>query len=579
MRRIRFSVPTAVNKVPVPKFIVHFAFVATLFLVAIAPAHAVVPSQAADVPAPQATTTVASPQATAPAPTPAPTPAPAQSRSKRQKQPKERKARATPVTATTTTTKQPDKELYEKALASLKKGHFDVARLQLQALLNTYPESEYQMRAKLAIGDTWYKEGGSAALTQAENEYKDFITFFPTAPEAAEAQMRVADIYFRQIEKPDRDYQKTVRAEQEYRLMIQQFPDSPLVPRAKQRLREVQEVLAQRQFDIAAFYATHMNWAATIARFQTVVDTYPLYSKADQALLGLGDAYMAESRQISMLKGPENLKSQLVAVYQEHAAAAYDHIIQRYPLESDAAIARQRLASMHKPIPVPSKEALAENEAEIESRAPVTLTSRALLLVNRQPEVLEADRVGEPDMDPPKPTLAPEITKENVAIYNSIIHPPAAAGSGDAPATAAGGPPNSSDAGANTATSSGSGDSTSLTVVAPSADATAPATTSDSPAADSAAAPPSNGAVPATATTKLPGGLASVGPKDTTLPAVEHPAEAPDQVNEVHNNGGAPATKPATTGKKKAKRPKEDKGDESSSKDKKKKGLNKLNPF
>src|SRR5580658_750525 len=57
--------------------------------------------------------------------------------------------------------KQPDKELYDKAMAALKKGHYDVCRLDLQTLLNTYPDSEYQMRAKLAIGDSWFKEGGS----------------------------------------------------------------------------------------------------------------------------------------------------------------------------------------------------------------------------------------------------------------------------------------------------------------------------------------------------------------------------------------------------------------------------------
>ena len=75
--------------------------------------------------------------------------------------------------------KQPDKELFDKAMLAMKKGRFDVARLDLQTMLNTYPESEYRMRAKLAVGDSWFKEGGSAALTQAEAEYKDFITFFP----------------------------------------------------------------------------------------------------------------------------------------------------------------------------------------------------------------------------------------------------------------------------------------------------------------------------------------------------------------------------------------------------------------
>src|ERR1700735_3382511 len=132
--------------------------------------------------------------------------------------------------------KQPDLELFDKAMVAMKKGRFDVARLDLQTLLNTYPESEYQMRAKLAVGDSWFHEGGTAALTQAEAEYKDFITFFPNQPEAAEAQMKVADIYYDQMEKPDRDPKNADQAEAEYRTMIQQFPDSTFVPRAKQRL-------------------------------------------------------------------------------------------------------------------------------------------------------------------------------------------------------------------------------------------------------------------------------------------------------------------------------------------------------
>src|ERR1700758_1798628 len=126
--------------------------------------------------------------------------------------------------------KQPDKELFDKAMLALKKGKFDVARLDLQTMLNTYPDSEYRMRAKLAVGDSWFKEGGTAALTQAESEYKDFITFFPDAPEAAEAQMKVGDIYYSQMEKPDRDPKNAEEAEAEYRNMINMFPDSPLIP-------------------------------------------------------------------------------------------------------------------------------------------------------------------------------------------------------------------------------------------------------------------------------------------------------------------------------------------------------------
>ena len=150
--------------------------------------------------------------------------------------------------------KQPDKVLFDRAMDAMKHNKYDVARLSLQTLINTYPDSEYVARAKLAIGDSWYAEGGTAAMTQAESEYKDFITFFPNMPEAAEAQMKIANIHYKEMEKADRDPTHARRAEDEYRQLILQFPDSTLVPQAKQRLLEVQEVLADREYLIGHFY-------------------------------------------------------------------------------------------------------------------------------------------------------------------------------------------------------------------------------------------------------------------------------------------------------------------------------------
>src|SRR6201997_5064898 len=149
--------------------------------------------------------------------------------------------------------KQPDKVLFDKAMDAMRHNRFDVARLTLQTLINTYPDSEYVARAKLAVGDSWYAEGGSAALAQTEIEYKDFQTFFPNMKEAAEAQLKIANIHYQQMEKPDRDYTHAMRGEEEYRNLILQYPENKLVPEAKQRLREVQEVLAEWEFEIGRF--------------------------------------------------------------------------------------------------------------------------------------------------------------------------------------------------------------------------------------------------------------------------------------------------------------------------------------
>src|SRR5437762_1330380 len=190
--------------------------------------------------------------------------------------------------------KQPDKVLFDRAMDAMKHNRFDVSRITLQTLINTYPDSEYIARAKLAVADSWYAEGGTTALTQAEIEYKDFETFFPNMPEAAEAQLKIANIHYQQMEKPDRDFTHAMRAEDEYRQLIQQYPDSKLIPEAKQRLLEVQEVLAQREYNIGRFYYLLPSYPAAIARLQTVVCRYPLYSGADEALYLLGQPYEAE---------------------------------------------------------------------------------------------------------------------------------------------------------------------------------------------------------------------------------------------------------------------------------------------
>ena len=464
--------------------------------------------------------------------------------------------------------RQPDKELFDKAMIALKKGRFDVARLDLQTMLNTYPNSEYQMRAKLAVGDSWFKEGGTAALTQAEAEYKDFITFFPQAPEAAEAQMKVADIYFMQMEKPDRDFNNATRAEQEYRAMIDQFPDSSLVPRAKQKLRETQEVLGEREFLIGQYYGTRMNWAGSIARLQTVADTYPLYSKSDQLWLQIGDDYAGEAHSIQMAVGlPGAVRERLEQVYRDKAAAAYGKVITRYPMAPHVEDARDRLIAMNRPVPEPTDAAVAENDAEEKSRQPVRFTDKTLGMIKHGPLVVEAAHVGDPTMTAAQRTAAPSITKENQQIFTAAFKAgqPGAATTDAATTTPTGvnEPPRSDQPQAPLQFENvpGAGQSGSNSIGAS-------IVTGSTPAAAKPEEDP-NAAVK------------SVGPKETVLPAAEAPAPAPDQVNDI-KPGSVPGQNTAADApgaKGKTKKPKLDQSDESSSKKKKKKGLSKLNPF
>ena len=319
--------------------------------------------------------------------------------------------------------KQPDKVLFDKAMDAMRHNKFDVARLTLQTLINTYPDSEYIARAKLAVGDSWYAEGGTAALAQAEQEYSDFEIFFPNMPEAAEAQLKIANIHYQQMEKADRDYTHAKRAEDEYRKMILTYPDSKLVPEAKQRLLEVEEVLAEREFRIGHFYYLRESYPASIARLQSLVNQYPLYSKADEALFLLGQDYEGQIARVrnaptcdahGLPRGcaVEAGKARYVAELTKEASEAYDKILTRYPMMDRADDARKRLVDLHQPVPRPTKGAVAQNKAEIASRTDSSTIQKMLGLVKKGPDMSHAAHTGDPSLNDNEPVAATSVVRK-----------------------------------------------------------------------------------------------------------------------------------------------------------------------
>ena len=317
--------------------------------------------------------------------------------------------------------KQPDKVLFDRAMDAMKHNKFDIARLTLQTLINTYPDSEFIARAKLAVADSWYAEGGSAALGQAEIEYKDFETFFPNMPEAAEAQLKIANIHYQQMEKPDRDFTHALRAEEEYRQLMLQYPDSKLVPEAKQRLLEVQEVLAEREFRVGRFYYLRQTYPAAIARLHSVVDRYPLYSKADETLYLLGQAYEGEIAMLRLRKMNEAAKARMIEEFTSGAADAYSKILTRYPVMDRADDAKERLAALHRPVPKPTKAAIAQNKAEEESRRETGMFGRLVGNFRKHPDVAEATKVGDPTLVDPKMMSATEVVQHAAAAMKGNV--------------------------------------------------------------------------------------------------------------------------------------------------------------
>ncbi len=285
-------------------------------------------------------------------------------------------------------TLQPDKVLFDKAVKDIEKGRYEIARLTLNTLINTYDTSEYLAKAKLAIADTWFREGGAHGLAQAEAEYKDFILFYPTLEEAAEAQDKVCNIHFRQMEKADRDQNHALRAEDECRQLLIQFPNSKFAPGAQQRLREIQEAIADHEFRVGSFYYNKGSYVPAANRLETMVNHYPLFSKADEALWLTADSY-----------------SRLGPRFQERSVLALSRIVKDYPLSPRAEDAKARLAALERPIPEPDPVALARMKYEAENREKAGLMSHFWGIFRKSPDLRAAAKSGTPAMTSLKPTV------------------------------------------------------------------------------------------------------------------------------------------------------------------------------
>lgn len=290
--------------------------------------------------------------------------------------------KAAPIAGTSA---EPDKVLYGKAAEDIKHGKYTVGRLGLQTLINTYPDSEYLAKAKLGIGDSYYKEGGMAGLKQAIVEYKDFITFFPFLDEAAYAQMQIAMGHYRQMEKPDRDHAEVVQAEAEFQTFLEKYPNSPLVPQAEQRLRETQEVLAEGNFRVARFYYIRNAYKAAGARLIELTNRYPLYSEADQANWMLGQIYEKTE-------------------HNEIAARYYTKIVKDYPLSSMAGDAKARLTKFGVPVPQPDPTAVARMQKDEENRNRPNILRRSMGVLKNGPDVSASAHSGAPTMTPASET-------------------------------------------------------------------------------------------------------------------------------------------------------------------------------
>jgi outer membrane protein assembly factor BamD len=448
---------------------------------------------------------------------------------------------------------EPDKVLYDRAMADLKKKHYEEERLTLETLINTYPDSEYLDKGKLAVADSYYAEGGVSNLTQAIGEYKSFIVFFPFDDKAPYAQMQIGMAHYKMIEKSDRDNSEALSAEAELQTFLLKYPNDKLTPFAEQKLRDVQEVLADGEYKVARFYYLRPDYQASAARLVELTERYPLYSQSDEALWMLssiyGKAKVAEAKN-------EDLRNH----YADLEGKVLDRLVAEYPLSPRAAAAKEELKGMGMDVPGADPAATArmkKQDAYVKAHHE-SMFKAPLDLMKSGPDFSMAAQSGMPNLTPPADSIS---AKDILSPSNSGPTFNLAATSG----SSAGGTDLSGSLPVTDASDAG---------VVANPGAASDANANGAPVTSSVAADPSSASsnnpegevdAPTTAASDAPSAPATTAPASAETPGVS--AVASGEENPQH----AAITSPDSSSSSKPNK------NESSSK--KKKGLGKLNPF
>lgn len=194
-----------------------------------------------------------------------------------------------------------DKYLFERATEMIGKRKWLQAREYFRQLVDNYPQSSYRPDAKLGLGDTYLGDGSAEALVMGENEYKEFLTFYPTHARADYAQLKLGMCHFQQMLAAERDQTQTREAVAEFKTFVQRFPISALLPEAKARLRDAQNRLSESEYRVGYFYYRNRWYPGAVERLAALLKGDPEFVHRDAVLFHLADSLLKLGRKAEAL--------------------------------------------------------------------------------------------------------------------------------------------------------------------------------------------------------------------------------------------------------------------------------------
>ncbi|MGZ7041564.1 MAG: outer membrane protein assembly factor BamD [Thermoanaerobaculia bacterium] len=185
---------------------------------------------------------------------------------------------------------QSKEQIFAKADDLYDHHKWSKARSYYSHIYENYPNDPLGRRSLLRVADTFFQQGDAVNLVEAQYKYRDFINRYPGSDRADYAMLQIANVSFKQMERPDRDQQKTRESIDKFNEMIRTYPRSPLRAEAEKNLNEALDRLAKHEHVVARFYIKRKSYLAAVQRLNFLVEQYPNYQDRDAVFYDLANA-------------------------------------------------------------------------------------------------------------------------------------------------------------------------------------------------------------------------------------------------------------------------------------------------
>jgi len=187
-------------------------------------------------------------------------------------------------------------EAFAKAEKLMEDRKYTRARTFYTHVYENYPNDPLGRRSLLRVADSYFKQGDVVNLVEAQYKFRDFINRYPGSEFADYAMLQIANVAYKQMERPDRDQTKTHEAVDKFKEMIAAYPGSTHRPEAEEKLRKAYDRLARHEHIIARFYMKRGRFDSAVIRLNTIVDRFPDYFERDATFFDLATALQALGR-------------------------------------------------------------------------------------------------------------------------------------------------------------------------------------------------------------------------------------------------------------------------------------------